>query len=200
MILIVNYKMGNLGNVERAVKRYCDNVLVSENPLDLMNAKKIILPGVGAFGKAMRNLNEAGWIEPLNKAFDKNIPILGICLGLQLFFTESEESPQTRGLGWINDKIIRFKRAKKIPHIGWNNVKWSSVNLLNNNIPDDKYFYFVHSYYAPLREDYTSGITDYENERFTSVIKKDNLYATQFHPEKSHINGLKIIENFILKV
>ena len=206
MIVIIDYKMGNLFSVFKTVKKITDDVTVSSLTEDINKAKKLILPGVGHFGKGMENINNLGLLDVINEnVLVRKKPILGICLGMQLFTKHSEEGNCT-GLGYINAVTKKFSFDNnhfKIPHMGWNNLaivkeKGSLLHGINMN----DYFYFVHSYYA-TREDLTSEDNDfiasttfYGND-FISSVEQNNIFGTQFHPEKSLKTGNKIIANFI---
>ncbi|MCD6219356.1 imidazole glycerol phosphate synthase subunit HisH [Candidatus Calescamantes bacterium] len=201
MIVIVDYGMGNLRSVAKAVERCGGEVVVSGSLSSLKKAEKIILPGVGAFGKAMENLRKLKLIEPLKKKIEEGTPLLGICLGLQLLFEWSEEG-NIEGLGVVPGKVKRFPAfpGLKIPHMGWNKVKIKNQNSkfkIFKDIPNGSYFYFVHSYYVkPEAEDIVYSTTYYGTD-FTSSIICKNLFACQFHPEKSSNLGLKLIRNFL---
>jgi imidazole glycerol-phosphate synthase subunit HisH len=202
MIVIIDYGMGNLRSVQKAFEKFCSNVVVSSSAKDILNADKIILPGVGAFKVAMDELKKKDLINPIKISIEKGKPFLGICLGLQLLFSESEEGGKIKGLDIIKGKVKRFKEKKglKIPHMGWNNIKTQrhqgTGTQVLNGVKDGSYVYFVHSYYvAPKDKDVILCETDY-GEDFTSGICKDNIYGFQFHPEKSQSAGLKIVENF----
>lgn len=200
-IVIVNYGMGNLFSVQKKMTKLGANVIVSSNPNDISFADKIILPGVGHFEKAMSNLNELNLISVLNNAvLVSKIPILGICLGMQLMAKHSEEG-NVMGLGWFESNVVKLKVKDtlkyKIPHIGWNQIKKSKKSKLMNNIPDYSEFYFVHSYHIINKN--TSDIlneTEYEC-KFTSAVEKDNIFGVQYHPEKSHDIGEVLLKNFI---
>jgi len=200
MIVIVDYGMGNLKSVSKAFLKLGEDVKVSSLPEDVDNADAIVLPGVGAFGDCMRNLSLKGLIEPVIRAIEKGKPYLGICLGLQILFNESEEFGLTKGLGIIPGRVKRFSfqnRELKIPHMGWNTIKIIRPSPLFKEIPDESYFYFVHSYYVvPEDISVVASETEY-GERFVSSIWKDNIMATQFHPEKSQSLGLKVLKGFI---
>jgi glutamine amidotransferase len=207
MITIIDYGMGNLRSVHKAFERFCSNVIVSSSPNDILRADKIVLPGVGAFKVAMKELKKRRLIEPVKTSTEKGKPFLGICLGLQLLFTESEEGGRVKGLDIIKGKVKRFQQRNglKIPHMGWNNIRFKVQPHSTRErgmgsrfkVKDGSYMYFVHSYYA-VPED--KGVilceTDY-GIKFTSGICKDNIFGFQFHPEKSQAAGLRIIENFI---
>ncbi|WP_423793090.1 imidazole glycerol phosphate synthase subunit HisH [Methanocaldococcus indicus] len=192
MIAIIDYNAGNLRSIKKAVELF-DKPIITNNPEDILSADKIILPGVGNFGAAIEHL------EPIKKYIIEKInegtPFLGICLGMQILFEESEETPNKKGFSIFRGNVIKFKKGK-IPHMGWNTVKIVKDIPLFEGIRDESYFYFVHSYYVNPKDDIIAGKTDYYVE-FPSVIYKDNVYATQFHPEKSGKLGLKIIENFV---
>ncbi len=194
MIGIIDYNAGNLRSIQKAVELY-DRAIITKDSEELLACDKVILPGVGNFGSAMENLSKIK--ETLYKIFDDKVPFLGICLGMQVLFEESEEKKDVKGLGVIKGNVIKFRNVEKLPHMGWNNVKIVKDNPLFEGIEDNSYFYFVHSYYVnPLNKEYIIGKTEYGIE-FPSAINIDNIYATQFHPEKSGKVGLKIIENFV---
>lgn len=201
MIVIVDYGMGNLMSVYRKVKQISSNVIISSNPAELKKADKIIIPGVGHFGSGVKKLKDYHLWDEINfQVINKQKLILGICLGMQLMAKSSEEG-DVDGFGWIDGKIVKFfniDRLKyKIPHMGWNTLSSLSDSPLLKGITHDSEFYFVHSYYLPSQSDKSSiGKTEYIVE-FDSVIAKDNVFGTQFHPEKSHMDGFKILKNFI---
>ncbi len=201
MIIVIDYGMGNLRSVERKLKRVGADVRISSGVEEINKASKLILPGVGHFGKAVRNLKDSGIWEVLNKkVLKEKTPILGICLGMQLMANYSEEG-NVKGLGWFDANVIKFKiddKLKfKVPHIGWNQILIEKKSELLKNIPKDSMFYFVHSYHIICNnsEDILTS-TEYEY-KFTSAIQKDNIYGTQFHPEKSHDDGEILFENFL---
>ena len=202
MIVVIDYGMGNLRSVQKAFEKFCSSVIVSASAKDILRADKIILPGVGAFKIAMNELKKRGLIDPIKESIEKGKPFLGICLGLQLLFSESEEGGRIKGLDIIKGKVKRFKEKDglKIPHIGWNTIRGKGQGTRDkvmNKIPDKSYMYFVHSYYvAPKDKGVILCETDY-GENFTSGVRKDNIYGFQFHPEKSQSAGLKIVENFV---
>jgi glutamine amidotransferase len=194
--------MGNLRSVQKAFELVCANVKVSSSAEDIYASDKIVLPGVGAFGKAMEELEKRKLIKPMLEFIEKGKPFLGICLGFQLLFSRSEEARGLKGLDILEGKVKRFRETKglKIPHMGWNRIgvkrKVQSVKILEG-VPDGAYMYFVHSYYAePEDGSIVLCQTDYGG-KFASGIHKDNIYAFQFHPEKSQGQGLKIIKNFV---
>ena len=202
MITIIDYGMGNLRSVQKAFEKYHSNVVVSSSVNDIIKADKIILPGVGAFKVAMDELKKRDLIEPIKDSIEKGKPFLGICLGLQLLFSESEEGEKIKGLDIIKGKVKRFKEKNglKIPHMGWNRVKLKVKSLgfkVMDGVENGSYMYFVHSYYAaPEDKNVILCETDYGGN-FTSGICRGNVYGFQFHPEKSQSLGLKIVENFV---
>jgi glutamine amidotransferase len=198
MIAIIDYGMGNLPNVKRALNKYTDKVIITRDKNMILGAEKVVLPGVGAFGDAMRNIDKYGLREIIKSEALKK-PFLGVCLGMQILFEASEEDPDVKGLGIIKGKVIRFqnKPGLKVPEMGWNSVQKTKETKILKNIENNSYFYFVHSYYVkPKNDNVVAGITDY-GTKFVSVVEKGNVMATQFHPEKSHDVGLKILENFV---
>ncbi len=201
MITIVDYGMGNLHSVQKAFDRLRIEARISSDPDDISNAEKLILPGVGNFKRGMENLGERGLIEALNNAvIDGKTPILGICLGMQLF-TKSSEEGNCEGLCWIDAKTVRFNFEKaekrlKIPHIGWNSLDFSKENQLYDGVSENPSFYFVHSYYVSSDDDSVVIATTKYGATFVSSVVKNNIFATQFHPEKSHDDGLKLLKNF----
>lgn len=199
MIAIVDYGMGNIRSVSKAIEAVGGEALVTQNPEEIRKAKGIVLPGVGAFRDCIRNLIEFGLIDTVKEEILKGKPYLGICLGMQILFTESEEFGICKGLNLIKGRVIRFNLPKeyKIPHMGWNTVNFKKKSKILLDIPDSSYFYFVHSYYVvPEESKVIGGVTDYGIE-FTSMIIHENIFATQFHPEKSQKMGLKLLSNFI---
>ena len=198
MIVIVDYGMGNLRSVQKGFERIGSKALVSRDIRDINSATKLVLPGVGAFPECMKNLTKFGLVESILDFLKSNKPFLGICLGLQLLFDESEEFGLNRGLEVIHGKVKAFDReiGLKIPHMGWNQVIFKKDIAIFDGIDNESYFYFVHSYYVePEQESDTAAQTDY-GITFTSAIARGNVFALQFHPEKSQKNGLKILENF----
>lgn len=208
MYAIVDYGMGNLRSVQKAFEKIGTNAVITSSPEVLDSAEKIILPGVGAFEDAMHELEERDLIEPLMKNINSGKLFLGICLGLHLLFNRSFENGEHKGLGLISGDVVKFKNNKnsgtgeqlklKIPHMGWNRISFvNKDDRLFNNIPDETYMYFVHSYYvAPDDDSVVIGKTDYGFD-FPSIVCKDNVFATQFHPEKSQNNGLQLLKNFV---
>lgn len=199
MIAIVDYGMGNLRSVEKGFLKVGIDAVVTRNPLDIDNASGVVLPGVGAFRDCMKNLSGSSLIDSIVKAIEKGKPYLGICLGLQILFTESEEFGLSRGLDILKGKVVRFRfdsKDLKIPHMGWNNIIIKKRPPVLKDIDDGSFFYFVHSYYVvPEDKGVIATVTDYGLE-FTSMVWKDNIFATQFHPEKSQSLGLKILKAF----
>lgn len=203
MIAVVDYGMGNLRSVAKALERLGVKSIITSHKKDFLKADKIILPGVGYFSTGMNNLKDYGLLEIINKrVLEDKIPILGICLGMQLFSEWGEEG-DAKGLGWIKGKTIRFDFQKKyinlrIPHIGWNSLySIKKKNYLLEDISNDTQFYFVHSYHVNCDDKNDVMATSSYGYEFTSVINKNNIYGTQFHPEKSHKTGLKLLKNFI---
>ncbi|MFH0922974.1 MAG: imidazole glycerol phosphate synthase subunit HisH [Candidatus Micrarchaeota archaeon] len=204
MIAVVDYGMGNLRSVSKALDLLgFKNTIVSE-PEALENAERIILPGVGAFGDAMDNLRERGWIPKLeNEVLVKRKPVLGVCLGMQLLAENSSENGEHNGLGWIKASVRRFEideKKFKVPHVGWNNVTSSENSRLFKGIENGKSFYFVHSYHAVCKEPEVISATCEYGEVFAAAIEKGNVYGTQFHPEKSQKWGLAVLKNFVTNV
>ncbi len=197
MIAIINYGMGNLRSVQKAIEKVGGKAIITSDPEVVNKADKVVLPGVGAFSDAIENLKSNNLIEVIKETIDTGKPFLGICLGLHLLFTESEEDGLHQGLDIIKGRVVRFSDEVKVPHMGWNQIKIEKDSLIYKDVPDNSYFYFVHSYY-PVPEDKSviATITDYGIE-FVSSVLKDNIFAAQFHPEKSSDLGLKILENFV---
>jgi len=200
-VVIVDYGMGNLNSVKKTIDRMKVDCMISSAPKDLINSEKIILPGVGHFGKAMCNLKKLNLLDVLHECvLVKQKPILGICLGMQLMAQKSDEG-NTEGLGWFDAEITKLivsdKIKYKIPHIGWNQIRIKKKSLLMNNITELSNFYFMHSYHVRLNNQ--SDIlneTQYDSV-FPSAIEKDNMFGVQFHPEKSHDKGAQLLKNFI---
>lgn len=199
MIALIDYGMGNIKSVSKALETTGTDVKITQSPEDIRNAKAIVLPGVGAFRDCMKNLSKLELISVLKEQILKGKPYLGICLGMQILFTESEEFGLCKGLDIFKGKVVRFQLSQgyKIPHMGWNTVKFHKKSRLLEEIKDNSYFYFVHSYYvSPEDSKVVAGVTDYGVE-FTSMIIHENIFATQFHPEKSQKTGLTLLRNFI---
>jgi glutamine amidotransferase len=199
MIAIIDYGMGNLQSVQKAFLKLGATAEIITDPRKINKASHLVLPGVGAFGDAIKGLEQAGFVSPIMASIKSGKPFLGICLGLQMLFTESNEGGRYFGLNIILGREDRFPTIKglKIPQIGWNQIKQTKPNNpLLINIPDNAYVYFVHSYYViPENPAVIATTTDY-GITFTSMIWQDNLFATQFHPEKSQKIGLQILANF----
>lgn len=199
MVAIIDYDAGNIRSVEKAVRYLGKEVTVTSEPEEILAADRVILPGVGAFGDAMKRLHAMGLVEVIRQAADRGTPFLGICLGLQLLFEKSEESPGVPGLGLLQGEILRLPELPglKVPHIGWNSLKYPNPGRLFRGIPEDSYVYFVHSYYLRAQDE---GIVTATTEYGTLVhasVESGNLFACQFHPEKSSETGLTILENFL---
>ena len=200
MIGIVDYKMGNLASVINAFVKVGAVATLESDPSKLNQYDKLILPGVGAFGDAMRHLKETGMDEAVKNFAATGKPLLGICLGMQLLFESSEEFGATQGLGLIPGNVVafderRFDHTLKVPHMGWNELFVQKKTAIFKDLPKEFYLYFVHSYHAVCDDAYAIGKTHYGYE-FVSAVQNGNIYGIQPHPEKSHNNGLKIIENF----
>ena len=196
MIGIIDYGMGNLRSVEKAFAFIGREAFVSSDPRRLRSADGIVLPGVGAFGDAIQELEKRELVEPIVESLQGGKPFLGICLGCQLLFDSSEESPGCNGLGIIPGEVIRFARGVKIPHMGWNDITFSGSHPVLKGVEEGSFFYFVHSYYVrPRSEEYTLTTTEY-GAPFVSAVAADNLVAFQFHPEKSSTTGLRLLDNF----
>lgn len=199
MITIIDYGMGNLGSIQNMLKRIGADSEISGDKDRIAMAAKILLPGVGAFDAAIERIDKTGFREILNKkVLEERIPVLGICLGMQLL-TESSEEGTLPGLGWLSAKTIKFKFADtslKVPHMGWNLVFQVNESPLIAELPEEPRFYFVHSYYVECnnRED-VLATTNYGGH-FPSIVQHNNIYGAQFHPEKSHKYGMKLLQNF----
>lgn len=198
MIAIVDYGMGNLRNVQKAVERAGGRAVITAEAKVLEAARGVILPGVGAFGDAMQNLRERRLMEPLLRVSAAGKPLLGICLGMQLLFEESEEMGYHRGLGLLPGRVVRFAPSPlRVPHVGWNQIHIRRQSPLLAGVPDGGYAYFVHSYYVlPADDSIVLATTDYGLE-FASIVGHGHLFAVQFHPEKSQEVGLRILRNFL---
>ncbi len=198
MIAIIDYDAGNLRSVVKACEKLGYGTLVTRDREEILGADKIILPGVGSFGDAMEKLNGFGLTEVIKEAVEKKKPLFGICLGLQLLFESSEETPGVEGLGILKGKIIRIPEEEglKIPHIGWNDIKVNPESRLFAGIPDGSYVYFVHSYYLSAEDEKTVAATTEYGTHIHAAVECGNVFAAQFHPEKSGDVGLAILDNF----
>jgi len=197
MIAVIDYGMGNLQSVCKGLERAGARVRLARRPGDVSDATGIVLPGVGAFGAGIRNLRESGFVSLIKEKIAAGVPFLGICLGMQLLFSRSEEHGAQEGLGIIPGRVVRFPSGVKVPHMGWNNVAVKRVSALWKGVGEGDYFYFVHSYYCvPEDETVVAAVTEYALP-FTSAVHRENLFATQFHPEKSQKKGLRLLENFV---
>jgi len=197
VIAIIDYGMGNLRSVQKGFARVGFEAHIVENPNELSKYSGIVLPGVGAFANAMKNLQNTGMVEAIKECILQKKPFLGICLGQQLLFEWSEEWGGSKGMGIFKGKVRRFDERLKVPHMGWNQVEYKHNHSLFENIPDKSAFYFVHSYYVDPEEydDVVIATTEY-GIHFASVVGKNNVFGTQFHPEKSSKLGLKLLQNF----
>jgi glutamine amidotransferase len=200
MIDIINYGLGNLNSIANIIRKVGGEVRIINSPEELNAENKLILPGVGSFDHGMKNLASLNWIEKLNEVvLIKKIPILGICLGMQLMCKQSEEGELT-GLGWINADVIKFKfedTMLKIPHMGWNNIKVEKPNNIIEMNEEEKRYYFVHSFYVKSNDKADVLATTNYPKPFVSAFNKDNIHGVQFHPEKSHRFGMQLLKNFI---
>ena len=199
MVAIIDYDAGNIRSVEKAVALLGYEAVVTRERETILSADHIILPGVGAFGDAMNKLEKYGLVDVIHEAVERRIPFLGICLGLQLLFESSEEAPGVDGLGLLPGRILRIpeKTDLKIPHIGWNSLSFPHQGRLFQGIAEGAYVYFLHSYYLEAKEpEIVKAATEYGTLIHASV-ERDNLFACQFHPEKSSEVGLKILQNFL---
>lgn len=196
MITIIDYGMGNLRSVQKGFEKCGYPAIITKDPEEAKKAEGLVVPGVGAFGDAMRNLRASGMDKVILEAAEQQKPLLGICLGQQLLFAASDEWGFTEGLGIFPGRVRRLPPGLKIPHMGWNQVEFVQTCTLFKDIPDQSAFYFVHSYYVdPESEDIVIGRTEY-GIKFASVVGKNNVFGIQFHPEKSSVLGLRILRNF----
>ena len=198
MVVIVDYGMGNLRSVQKGFERIGATAVISRDQKEIEQADRLVLPGVGAFPMCMENLTGLNLVDSLLKFVDSGRPFLGICLGLQLLFDESEEFGRHEGLKVVPGKVRAFRKdmGLKIPHMGWNQVKFSKDTPIFKGIEDNSYFYFVHSYYVdPASQSDTAAEAEY-GIRFTCAVHRNNVFALQFHPEKSQELGLTILKNF----
>lgn len=198
-IAIVNYEVGNTKSVKNAFERFKDcEVVLTDDVALITAADAVILPGVGAYPDAVKALKEKNLVPTLKKvAFEQKKPFLAICLGMQLLFESSEEGQSEGGLGWIPGKVIRFNVPNlHIPHFGWNDVQININSPIFKNLSTEPNFYFAHSYHASCASEYVLAYCDY-GLKFPAIVKKDNVFGMQFHPEKSHSSGLLLLQNFI---
>lgn len=199
MLAVIDYDAGNLRSVEKAFALLGETPVITRDPQVLLHADKVVLPGVGAFGDAMEKLQQYGLVDIIKTIIKNGTPFLGICLGMQLLFESSEESPGAEGLGICKGKILRIPETEglKIPHMGWNSLHYDNLGRLYRGIPEDSYVYFVHSYYLKAEQpEIVAASTDYAVQIHAS-IEQGNVFGCQFHPEKSSDVGLKILKNFI---
>lgn len=198
MLALIDYDAGNLNSVKKAFEFLGEDVLITRNKTEILNADKVILPGVGAFKNAMDNLRKYGLDYVIHEVVDKKTPFLGICLGLQLLFESSQEAPEVEGLNILKGKILKIPQKDdiKIPHMGWNSLSLHNNGRLFEGIDDASYVYFVHSYYLCAEDESIVTATTEYGTNIHASIEKDNVFACQFHPEKSSSVGLKILSNF----
>lgn len=199
MVAILDYDAGNIKSVEKAFKFLGADVIATRDEREIAKADHVVLPGVGAFGDAMAKLNEYGLVDVINKTVASDIPFIGICLGLQLMFDSSEESEGVCGLGIFRGKIRRIPQNNglKVPQIGWNDLSYANKGRLFKDIPEHSYVYFVHSYYLDAQDkSIVTATTDY-GVRVEASVEKENVFACQFHPEKSSDVGMQILKNFL---
>ena len=199
MIAIIDYDAGNIKSVEKALLSMGETPVLTRDPEVILQADHIILPGVGSFGDAMENLNKFGLIDVIHEAINRKIPFLGICLGLQLLFESSEETPGVAGLGILKGKIVRIPEGPglKIPHMGWNSLNVREGASLFKGLEKEPYVYFVHSYYLQAKDPKIVAATAEYGVAIHASVEKENVFACQFHPEKSSKTGLAILKNFL---
>jgi len=200
MIAIIDYGMGNIHSVQKALQLFGAQTLVTNKDKEIASADKAVLPGVGAFDDAISELKNRKLVPAINKLIKEKKPFLGICLGMQLLFERSEEAKESGGLGILKGEVVKFEERPgfKVPHIGWNQLLKSSDKCpLLKNMPDGSFVYFCHSYYAqPQAKQAVAATCDYETN-FAAIVWRENVYGVQFHPEKSQESGLKILKNFV---
>ena len=199
MIAMIDYDAGNIKSVEKALQKLGADGVITKDPQVILSADKVILPGVGAFGDAMNNLKKYGLDKVIHQVVEKGIPFLGICLGLQLLFERSDESPEAVGLGILKGEVLRIPDAEglKIPHMGWNSLHLQNNGRLFKGLKENDYVYFVHSYYLKAEEEEIVKATTNYSVNIHASVEKDNVFACQFHPEKSSDVGLQILKNFV---
>lgn len=197
MIAIIDYGRGNLYSVEKAFTKLGAETVVTSDPDRIATAEKVVLPGVGAFGDCMHNLEQAGLVDVIRQVVERGTPFLGICLGLQLLFEGSEEDPGVAGLGIIPGMVRRIEAPElKIPHMGWNSLQWHTASPLFTRMPERPYVYFVHSYHAVPKDQKVITATTIYGQVVTAAIGQGNVQAVQFHPEKSSTLGMQMLANF----
>ena len=197
MIVVIDYGMGNLHSVRKALEVVGAKVKVNSHPEDIKKAKKIVFPGVGAFGEAMKELKRRSLVQPIKDAVKAGTPFLGLCLGMQLLFEKSDEAPGMKGLCVLDGEVKRFKvKGLKVPHMGWNEIIINKDDALFANMPENPRFYFVHSYYLECNNSSDVLATTNYGFDFTSIVRKNNIIGVQFHPEKSHKYGMQLLKNF----
>ncbi len=198
MIAIIDYDAGNVKSVEKALAWLGGEVRLTRDAEEILSADGVILPGVGAFGDAMQKLHDYGLVEVIRRYVESGKPFLGICLGLQLLFEESEEAPGVEGLGILKGRIVRIpaRDGLKVPHIGWNDLRMTDGATLFQGLSGQPYVYFVHSYYLRAEEDIVAATTEY-GVTIHAAVEKGNIFACQFHPEKSAEVGMQILRNFV---
>ena len=199
MIAIIDYDAGNIKSVEKALNYLGEEAIITRDHDEIVNSDKVILPGVGAFADAMEKIRHYGLEDTIHEVVEKNIPFLGICLGLQLMFESSDEGPGVKGLGLLPGKILRIPKSGdlKIPHMGWNSIEIKPQAKLFKDIPNQSYVYFVHSYYLEAADPSIVTATTEYGTLIHASVEKGNIFACQFHPEKSSRVGMKILQNFI---
>ena len=199
MIAIIDYDAGNVKSVEKALQFLGEEAILTRDKEMLLSADKVILPGVGAFGNAMDKLHQYGLVDVIRQIVEKGTPFLGICLGLQLMFESSEETPGVEGLGLLKGKIVRIpeKDGLKVPHIGWNDLQFPKESRLFKGFKGGEYVYFVHSYYLQAEDETDVAAIAQYGVHIHAAVEHDNIFACQFHPEKSADVGLKILANFV---
>ena len=199
MIAIIDYDAGNVKSVEKAILFLGQEVKITRNKDEILNAEKVILPGVGAFGDAMEKLHQYGLVDVIKEVVRKGTPFIGICLGLQVLFESSDEAPGVEGLGILKGKILRIPDCEglKIPHMGWNSLKFPREGRLFKDLPEDSYVYFVHSYYLAAEDEAIVTATTEYSTLIHASVEEGNVFACQFHPEKSSDVGIQILRNFV---
>lgn len=197
-VAIIDYGVGNLRSVEKAFAAVGVDAVVTGDKAKLRRAERLVLPGVGAFGACMRELEQTGLVDLVLDRVQQGTPLLGVCVGMQMLFEESSEFGRTRGLGILKGTVRRFSDELNVPHVGWNQVSEKSNDPLFEGVPTDSFFYFVHSYYCePSDAEVMIGETEY-GVRFASIVAEKNICGVQFHPEKSQSGGLRLLKNFVM--